>query len=75
MKIQCEGLTKRYFAKRAVDQVNLELTGGHIYALLGPNGSGKSTLMKLLSGLVKKSEGSISVDGFSRILTERDFTT
>ena len=63
MKIQCEGLTKRYFAKRAVDQVNLELTGGHIYALLGPNGSGKSTLMKLLSGLVKKSEGSISVDG------------
>ena len=63
MKIQCEGLTKRYFAKRAVGQVNLELTGGHIYALLGPNGSGKSTLMKLLSGLVKKSEGSISVDG------------
>ena len=63
MKIQCEGLTKRYFAKRAVDQVNLELTGGHIYALLGPNGSGKSTLRKLLSGLVKKSEGSISVDG------------
>ena len=63
MKIQCEGLTKRYFAKRAVDQVNLELTGGHIYALLGPNGSGKPTLMKLLSGLVKKSEGSISVDG------------
>ncbi len=63
MKIQCEGLTKRYFAKRAVDQVDLELTGGHIYALLGPNGSGKSTLMKLLSGLVKKSEGSISVDG------------
>lgn len=63
MKIQCEGLTKRYFAKRAVDQVDLELTGGHIYALLGPNGSGKSTLMKLLSGLVKKSEGSIFVDG------------
>ncbi|MQN01176.1 MAG: ABC transporter ATP-binding protein [Lachnospiraceae bacterium] len=63
MKIECEGLTKSYFAKRAVDQVNLELTGGHIYALLGPNGSGKSTLMKILSGLVKKSEGSISVDG------------
>lgn len=63
MKIQCEGLTKKYFTKTAVDHVNLELDGGHIYALLGPNGSGKSTLMKLLSGLVKKSEGSITVDG------------
>lgn len=63
MKIQCEGLTKKYFTKTAVDHVNLELDGGHIYALLGPNGSGKSTLMKLLSGLVKRTEGEILIDG------------
>ena len=63
MKIQCEGLTKKYFTKTAVDHVNMELSGGHIYALLGPNGSGKSTLMKLMSGLVKKTAGSIRIDG------------
>lgn len=63
MKIQCEGLTKKYFTKTAVDHVNMELSGGHIYALLGPNGSGKSTLMKLMSGLVKKTAGSIQIDG------------
>ncbi|MGN0241991.1 MAG: ABC transporter ATP-binding protein [Candidatus Weimeria sp.] len=63
MKIQCNGLTKKYFTRTAVDHVELELTGGHIYALLGPNGSGKSTLMKLLSGLVKKTEGEVRVDG------------
>ena len=63
MKIECKGLTKKYLTKTAVDHVDLELGGGHIYALLGPNGSGKSTLMKLLSGLVKSSEGQIIVDG------------
>jgi hypothetical protein len=33
MKIECEGLTKKYFTKTAVDHADLELSGGHIYPL------------------------------------------
>lgn len=61
--LQIEGLVKRFASKAAVDHVSLQLEQGKIYGLLGPNGSGKTTLMKLVSGLLKPSEGQISVDG------------
>ena len=58
--IRCQNLTKHFGSSVAVDQVSFEVTGG-ICALLGPNGAGKSTLLKLLTGLLRPDEGSVSV--------------
>lgn len=49
----------------ALKGVSLEIPKGSFFALLGPNGAGKSTLISILSGLVKKSEGEITISGIS----------
>lgn len=61
--ITTESLTKRYKSKTVVDQIDLRVPGGSIYGFLGPNGAGKSTTLKMLLGLVKPTEGSISILG------------
>lgn len=61
--LKSQDLTKRYGQALAVDGVSLELTPGHIYAMLGPNGSGKTTWMKMAAGLVKPTSGSIAFCG------------
>ena len=49
--LRCVGLTKYFGAVRALDNVNLELRGGEVVALVGDNGAGKSTLVKIISGM------------------------
>ncbi len=61
--IVCQGLTKRYGVKCALNQVNLTIGRGRIIGLLGPNGSGKTTWIKLLCGLLQPSSGSVTIDG------------
>ena len=63
MLLECSGLKKSYGRKLAVRGMTLNLEQGKIYGLLGPNGSGKTTWMKMVAGLVKGWEGSISFDG------------
>lgn len=63
MLLQCSNLKKKYMTKVAVDDLNLNIEKGKIYALLGPNGSGKTTFMKMAAGLVKPTSGSITFKG------------
>lgn len=52
------------FEKTALNNVNLEIADGEFVGLIGHTGSGKSTLIQLLNGLIKPSEGRVSVAGF-----------
>ncbi len=56
-------VTKRYVTKKALDDVSLRFPTGKIIGVVGENGSGKSTLLKLISGLLKPSQGEITVNG------------
>ncbi len=60
---ECQNLTKRYGKKTALENLMLSLESGKIIGLLGPNGSGKTTLIKMISGLLVPSSGTIKVDG------------
>jgi ABC-type branched-subunit amino acid transport system ATPase component/ABC-type branched-subunit amino acid transport system permease subunit len=57
------GLTKRYGAVAALENVDLELPGGTVHALIGPNGSGKTTVLRILSGAVPQDAGTVAIDG------------
>lgn len=61
--IKFTNVTKLYGTKRALDQVDLELTTGKLIGLIGENGSGKSTTLKLIAGLTYPSNGQITVNG------------
>ena len=49
--------------KRAVDRINFEVVPGEIYGLLGPNGAGKTTTLRMISGLMRPTEGRVWIDG------------
>lgn len=56
-------LSKHYGAFSAVSDINFELRRGEVLGFLGPNGAGKSTTLKMLSGVLAPTEGSVSVCG------------
>jgi branched-chain amino acid transport system ATP-binding protein len=57
--LSAEGLTKRYGALTAVDDVGLTVEPGTVTALVGPNGSGKTTVLRLLDGVVQPDAGTV----------------
>lgn len=61
--LECQGLSKHYGSKVALNNLDLKIESGRIVGLLGPNGSGKTTLIKLISGLLVPSSGEILVGG------------
>lgn len=61
--IEMKNVSKSFPGVKALQHVNLTVFAGEVMALLGENGAGKSTLMKILSGVYKKNEGEIYMDG------------
>ncbi|MCI5121887.1 MAG: ABC transporter ATP-binding protein, partial [Candidatus Electrothrix sp. AUS4] len=61
--IKVEHLTRKYGDFTAVDKVSFEIGQGEIVGLLGHNGAGKTTIMKMMTGYLEPTEGSIIVDG------------
>ena len=61
--LRADGLTKRYGAIAALDNLSLELPSGKIIGLLGPNGSGKTTFLKLCAGLLTPTRGTVEICG------------
>jgi ABC-2 type transport system ATP-binding protein len=62
--IEVDGLTKRFGAFVAVDNVSFNVAAGEIFGFLGPNGSGKSTVIRMLCGLLDPTGGSATVGGY-----------
>ena len=61
--LEIQGLSKRFGAVVASDEVTLDLVPGEIHALIGPNGAGKSTVIKQIAGEVRQDKGSIRFAG------------
>ncbi|MEU1998570.1 ABC transporter ATP-binding protein [Nocardia gamkensis] len=57
------GLTKRYGEHTAVDDVSMTVVSGEVYGFLGPNGAGKTTTLRMLAGLIRPTEGTVTVAG------------
>ena len=63
--VEVTGLTKRYGGITAVDGIELTVRRGEVYGFLGPNGAGKTTTLRILTGLIAPSSGSVRVLGGS----------
>src|ERR687892_671741 len=61
--VEIVGVSKRFDATQALDDVSLALHAGEIHALLGENGAGKSTLIKVMTGIYPPDRGSIVMNG------------
>jgi ABC-2 type transport system ATP-binding protein len=62
--IELRGVCKSFGSKRAVDDLDLTVHAGELFAFLGPNGAGKTTTIKMICGLLTPSRGEVLVGGF-----------
>lgn len=65
MSIEVRNITKLFGTQKALDNVSFSVDSGTIVGFLGPNGAGKSTLMKIITGLIAPTSGSVLVDGIN----------
>lgn len=61
--IELRNVTKLFGPKRAVDDLNLDVRAGELFAFLGPNGAGKTTTIKMICGLLRPTTGAVLIDG------------
>jgi putative spermidine/putrescine transport system ATP-binding protein len=62
-RLTLENITHRFNEFVAVRDINLDVAGGELVALLGPSGCGKSTLLRIMSGFIRQTEGRVLFDG------------
>ena len=62
--IEITNLTKNFDQFTAIDDLTFTVKEGEVLGFLGPNGAGKSTTMKLITGFLSASHGTVSIDGF-----------
>jgi len=65
--IKVENLVKTFGPKRAVDGVSFSVERGEVLGFLGPNGAGKSTSMRMITGFIPPTSGTVRVGGFDMI--------
>ena len=61
--LEVHGLTKRYAAHTALQDVSLKVPRGSIFGLLGPNGAGKTTLIRIITHILEQDEGEVFING------------
>ena len=61
-RVRLDKITHRFADFTAVSDINLDVAGGELVALLGPSGCGKSTLLRIISGFIRQSEGHVLFD-------------
>ncbi|MEP7348018.1 MAG: ATP-binding cassette domain-containing protein, partial [Gemmatimonadaceae bacterium] len=67
--VEGRGLGMQFPGVRALSGVDFDVRAGEVHALLGENGAGKSTLVRILSGEIVPSDGTVAVDGRARLFT------
>jgi len=68
--LRCDNLTRKFGTFTAVDRVSFEIPRGKVFGFLGPNGSGKSTTIRMLTGLLRPTAGTVT--GFEGLDVVRD---
>jgi putative spermidine/putrescine transport system ATP-binding protein len=61
-RVRLDNITHRFTDFTAVADINLDVAGGELVALLGPSGCGKSTLLRIISGFIRQTEGRVLFD-------------
>ena len=70
--VEFNSVGRSYGTKTAVENLNLELRTGELFALLGHNGAGKTTTIKMLVGLLRPLKGTVTVGGFDLVEATRE---
>lgn len=65
MCVEVKNISKFYGSQKALDAISFTIEKGEIVGFLGPNGAGKSTMMKIITGYLTASEGTVLVSGFN----------
>ena len=63
MMLKIQGLHKKYGNYHALDGLSMELRDGVLFGFVGPNGAGKTTTIKIMTGLLKPDQGTVTLDG------------
>ncbi len=70
--VELKDVTRKFGDFTAVDRVSFDVRQGEIFGFLGPNGSGKSTTIKMITGIISPTEGSVTVLGYDTVKHHRD---